>query len=149
MNGSLLDYALKKEKLLLQTEPTMSDRSRINHIVVGLPFYIQDRLDKEEIQTTEQLMNQLRRYTQAYPKKKGDEIKSSSDRTKRDTSSSERKGFMEKRPCTICQSKGYPGRYHPLDLCRNKGYSEEKRVNLNEFDEVNVQEQEKNVSTHH
>uniref|UniRef100_T1HT13 RNA-directed DNA polymerase n=1 Tax=Rhodnius prolixus TaxID=13249 RepID=T1HT13_RHOPR len=56
IKGSLLDYALKKERLLLETEPKMSDRSRINHIVVGLPLYIQDRLDKEEIQATESLI---------------------------------------------------------------------------------------------
>lgn len=64
ISGPLIDYALKKENLLLETEPKMSDCSRINHIVIGLPTYVQDKLDKEEISTTEKLMNQLRRYTQ-------------------------------------------------------------------------------------
>lgn len=77
INGSLLDYALKKERLLLETEPHMSNISRINHIVVGLPLHIQDRINKEEINTTEQLMNQLRRYTQSYSRIKKIEIRSS------------------------------------------------------------------------
>lgn len=68
MTGSLLDYALKKLGLLLEAEPAMSDRSRIHHIVVGLPFHIQDRLNKEEIICSERLMNQLRRFSQNYPK---------------------------------------------------------------------------------
>ncbi|XP_044749675.1 uncharacterized protein LOC123310271 [Coccinella septempunctata] len=59
--GSLLDYALKKEKLLLEVDPEMSIKTRIYSIVVGLPIYVQDRIDKAEINTTENLMSYLRK----------------------------------------------------------------------------------------
>ncbi|KAF5293249.1 hypothetical protein FQA39_LY13648 [Lamprigera yunnana] len=79
----------------------MSDTSRIHHIVVGLPYHIQDRLDKEEINTTEQLMNQLRRYSQAYPRDKRIEVRSQSSINKMDNRFSENKyqKSTERRAC--------------------------------------------------
>lgn len=137
INGSLMDYALKKERLLLETEPLMTDRSRINHIVVGLPFYVQDKLDKQEISTTEQLMNQLRRFSQSYPKERKvfhpkPDYRPIENKTQRP---------MGKRPCTICESRGYPERFHPIETCRNRGRpTEDRRINYTEVDEVDVLE---------
>jgi len=62
INGSLIDYALKKERLLLDIESSISNISRIHLIVIGLPLNIQDKLDKEEITNTDILMNRIRMY---------------------------------------------------------------------------------------
>ena len=70
INGSLIDYALKKERLLLEIENSMSNMSRINLIVMGLPLNIQDKLDKEEITNTDLLMNRIRMYDTGYNKQK-------------------------------------------------------------------------------
>lgn len=159
INGPLIDYALKKERLLLETESTMTAVSRINHIVVGLPFHIQDRLDKEEITTTERLMNQLRRYTQAYPKTNKAEMKSiatisTAYKSFESNKSSGNKSLKssDRKPCSICESLGYTGRYHPMEWCRNKGRSTNKNnVNLTEADEVavNLHKESKNEFAHH
>ena len=42
---SLIDYALKKEKLCLEAENNISIKTRINMIVVGLPIEVQDEID--------------------------------------------------------------------------------------------------------
>uniref|UniRef100_A0A6P7GJP1 Uncharacterized protein LOC114343259 n=1 Tax=Diabrotica virgifera virgifera TaxID=50390 RepID=A0A6P7GJP1_DIAVI len=120
INGSFLDYALKKERMLLETEPSMSDQSRINHIVVGLPLDIQDRLDKETINTTEQLMNQLRRYTSIFPrfKKRQGRFLSVTNETDIRLNESRNQKSIEKRPCSNCEARGYPGRFHPVEICR-------------------------------
>lgn len=144
-SGSLLDYALKKERLLLETEPLMSDTSRINHVVVGLPFNIQDRLDKEEIITTEQLMNQLRRFNvpPLLTKYNKGEIKSGIDGCGTRTFTPRYQKPSEKKPCPICESRGYPGRFHPAESCRYKDRKKEKQVNLSEMEdlEINFQDQ--------
>lgn len=48
----MIDYALKKERLILKVESQTMEYSRINQIVTGLPVYVQDKLDREEIHDT-------------------------------------------------------------------------------------------------
>lgn len=133
ISGSVLDYAIKKERLVLETEPSMSDRSRINHVVIGLPRDIQDRIDKEDVRTTEQLMNQLRRYENIYLR----------DRKEPRVMEKEKR-LTVKQPCAICESRGNPGRFHPVENCRFKEYRKDRKgVNMTEIEEtaVNAQEQ--------
>jgi len=76
INGSIMEYALKKERLILDIESSMSNISRINLIFIGLPLNIQDKLDKEEITNTDLLMNRIRMYDTEYNKqKREDKIK--------------------------------------------------------------------------
>lgn len=76
INGLLIDYALKKERLLLDIESSISNISRIHLIVIGLPLNIQDKLDKEEITNTDILMNRIRMYDSGYNKlKREDKMK--------------------------------------------------------------------------
>ena len=49
LGGSFIDYALKKERLILEVESQASQYSMINQIVIGLPTYMQDKLDREPI----------------------------------------------------------------------------------------------------
>ena len=122
IDGSIIDYSLKKESLLLDAEPSISEVSKINHIVIGLPQNIQDILDKEEIKNTDQLINILRKYDLEYLKKDRKEIKKKpNDR------------YVIKTPCYKCEKLGWPNRYHPTAICRNgERYKEKYEINLNE-----------------
>lgn len=149
INGSLTDYALKKERLLLEIESTMSNISRINLIVIGLPFNIQEKLDKEEINSTDLLLNKIRMYDTGYNKqKREDKIKyninnipttGKSNVEKKFTTVS--KLFYEKKPCSMCEALNKPERYHPHHLCRNKQqYIEMKKVNVAEVNQTEIDE---------
>lgn len=108
INGSLIDYALKKERLILEIESSMSNISRINLIVMGLPFNIQDKLDKEEINSTDLLFNRIRMYDTGYNKqKREDKMKHNINNiTTIGKSNVEKKSntvlkpFYEKKPCS-------------------------------------------------
>lgn len=110
--GSMLDYALKKERLLLECERTMTDESRISHIVVGLPVHIQNRLDKENIETTEDLMNEIQKYD-SFTNRINHINSQKKDSTKVE-------GIRKKTPCSVCTALGKPNRFHPAEICRNK-----------------------------
>jgi len=150
IKGSYLDYALKKERLLLETDTQMSVRSRINHIVVGLPSYIQDKLDKEVIVSTELLMNQLRRYSETYHQelKTKLNIKESPAELERSNSLRNHKPQASignpqshRKACSYCSSAGFPNRYHPEDVCRTKkniGVSEKSVYLAEPIEEENV-----------
>lgn len=134
LGGSLLEYALKKEKLLLESDKEMPTKTRIYLIVLGLPIQVQDRLDKEEIITTEILMGFLRKLESLVNKssQKNTENKNTNLNFRRDS----RINVSEKKPCSICDNLGKPGRYHPIELCRNKSkHNEIKSINNLEMEE--------------
>lgn len=43
LSGSLLDYAVRKQNLLIQTDKTMTVTTLINLIAMGLPNYVRNR----------------------------------------------------------------------------------------------------------
>ncbi|KAK9889969.1 hypothetical protein WA026_008780, partial [Henosepilachna vigintioctopunctata] len=57
--GSLLEYSMKKEKLLLQVRKTMDSDTVIDLIAMGLPNYVVDKIDRENIRKTEDLHNEV------------------------------------------------------------------------------------------
>ncbi|KAK9871678.1 hypothetical protein WA026_014126 [Henosepilachna vigintioctopunctata] len=48
IRGSLLDYALKKERLLLETDAKITETTRINLIACGLPSYVYNKFNIKE-----------------------------------------------------------------------------------------------------
>jgi len=140
--GSLVDYALTKEKLCLDAESSGTTQSRINMIVVGLPLEVQDELDCEEITSIEKLFVELRKLDDAFSKKKK-EVTSKSETTSKSKDKLEDKRKKpdkqdEKKPCFMCAALGWPNHYHPTSECRNKNvYSTKiKEVNLNETNTI-------------
>lgn len=140
ISGSLVDYALRKELLLLEVERQISAISLINHIVVGLPINIQDKLDREHLTTTDALINELRRYevptlssksavNRSVPAKPASKPGTTTETT------------PDRRPCYICEKLGKPNRYHPVSACRNNKSSDATMkinvhdINLQEIDE--------------
>ena len=123
--GSLVKYSLRKEELLLKAEPSISETTRINNIVIGLPIEIQDSLDKEKINNTSELIHILRIHESKY-------IKIDNNLNKRNDNSQ----ITKKMPCFKCIKLGLGQRYHPTELCRNKErYKEKFKINFNENNE--------------
>lgn len=58
-SGSLLDYALKKEKLLLQIRKSMDTETLIDLIAIGLPDYVSNNIDRDNLQETQDLYNEI------------------------------------------------------------------------------------------
>ncbi|CAK9834608.1 hypothetical protein ANTRET_LOCUS11116 [Anthophora retusa] len=58
--GSILEYALKKERLLLEINKSIDTQTLINLITTGLPNFITDEIDREKLVTTNDLFNNIR-----------------------------------------------------------------------------------------
>ncbi|XP_028160177.1 uncharacterized protein LOC114353111 [Ostrinia furnacalis] len=102
-SGSLLEYAVKKEKLLLEVRKTIDEGTLIDIIAAGLPDFITDRINKEEIEHTKHLFNALGRLEHLVTRKKF--IKKREDT----------KPIKEK--CGICEKLKKGIRYHSEDSC--------------------------------
>ena len=91
IKGSLLDYALKKEKILLETNKNMDTTTLINLIATGLPNFIADRIDRGDLKVTEDLFNELR--SLEHLTKKTD--------NRKEILKPKPTGKPEKKPCTL------------------------------------------------
>lgn len=128
--GSLIEYALKKEKLLLETRKEIDVGTLIDLITVGLPNIVSDKIDRNTLIETEDLYNELGKLEHLTYKK--------SDFSKK-TDEQEKK---IKTPCTLCKEKVKKIRFHPVENCWFKDKQEkEKKVNNSLF-EVEVDEQD-------
>lgn len=58
-SGSLLEYAVRKKKLLLESRSTIDQGTLIDIIAAGLPDYIADRINSEELLDTRDLFNDI------------------------------------------------------------------------------------------
>ncbi|XP_047986081.1 uncharacterized protein LOC125226205 [Leguminivora glycinivorella] len=106
--GSLLEYATRKERLLLEVNKNIDTPTMINLIVIGLPDYIIDKIDKEEVKSTSNLYNEIGRYEHTANKKSF--IKK--------WNTNETKGKSDKiLPCKTCENLNKGTRFHPEDKC--------------------------------
>ncbi|XP_043264018.1 uncharacterized protein LOC122404160 [Colletes gigas] len=115
INGSLLDYALKKERILLEMNKSIDKCTLIDLIAVGLPDFIMDKIDRKKLKDTEDLFNGLRSL-EHMAKKKNTEIRTMNKYTKEDP-----KKKQQKRACRICEKEGKMNRFHPESSCWFKG----------------------------
>jgi hypothetical protein len=60
LKGSLAEYTLKKLRLLLESNPSLQPILRINLIVTGLPDRVRNRLDRQELESTSDLVLALK-----------------------------------------------------------------------------------------
>lgn len=141
--GSFFEYAVEKERRLLELNERMSEREVVDNVVLGLPLYIQDELSRDELKTMAQLVTEL---TRLNPKPYHSTAKSASKSNNwREEPRIEQKKY-EKEPCLFCSLLGYGERFHAASKCRNKSKAEEliksaqkkpfskAKVNLNEAD---------------
>ncbi|KAL7293146.1 hypothetical protein TKK_0013299 [Trichogramma kaykai] len=122
LNGSYLDFALKKINLLIDVDPELTIESQINLIVIGLPGFVRSKIDKKNIVKVEDLMAKLRLLEPVSNKFN----RSSVEKQKNDNGS---RSQMNYKPCTYCEKAGYPNRFHPEKVCRTKNASQ---LNKNE-----------------
>lgn len=111
--GSLLEYSIKKEKLLLQVRKTIDNGTLIDLIAIGLPNYVVDKIDREKLKKTEDLHNEIGKLEHLVSKK--------SFETQRIKSSYKEKN--KKIPCKICKVKEKGIRFHPEAECWFKDQS--------------------------
>lgn len=135
LGGSLVDYTLKKERLLLEVDSSIPLNVRIPLIVLGFPDSIQNRLDREEVITIEKLINTLRMI---------DVPNNNNNNAKKKTAGSTKNSNMkpqdnsEQKSCEICEINGKPRRFHPVSSCwfsKNSKIGEIKSVNQTEMED--------------
>lgn len=124
--GTYKDYAIEKEKLLLQLDSNMTEAAVIDNIVIGLPLHVQDELNREELKSTNQLMAELSQFTARPQRSSFAGSKSANWREERGKPKVAPKVFeKEKKPCTFCELIGYENFFHPLEKCRNRSKAEQ------------------------
>ncbi|XP_026724521.1 uncharacterized protein LOC113491647 [Trichoplusia ni] len=134
--GSLLEYALKKEKLLLEVRKTIDTGTLIDLISVGLPNYLSDKIDRETLHQTEDLYNEIGKLEHLVGRNKNEKKNHlyTDIKTKRNE---------EKKPCPICVNEKKGKRFHPEENCwfnaKNQKYAV-KSVNNSEL-EVELNEE--------
>jgi len=187
LGGSLIDYVINKEKVLLECNRGYSKSVMLDLIIFGLPEKIVKSLNKNSITTLQSLKDKLKKY-EGDDKFSADKSKFNKNRPSSPTSfrrqnnntnvtgqnssqnnsqnfvsqsskvftnsnSSERKSnnvnFVNnsrnnvspknRKPCSICERNGYPGKMHPESNC---WYAEkdtlQKSVNCTELAESNT-----------
>ncbi|XP_063832236.1 uncharacterized protein LOC135087399 [Ostrinia nubilalis] len=114
-SGSLLEYATKKERLLLEANKNIDTKTLITLIVIGLPDYVMDKIDKETIKTTENLYNEIGKHESLIKKKYNNNYRKNTY----EKNNYEYKGKMEneKKPCKICEKLNKGSRFHPEEKC--------------------------------
>lgn len=132
LNNSLLDYALKKERILLETNKNIDKITLINLIAAGLPVFIRDKLDRQNLKNTEDLFNELKKYEHL--------IHNKNVGGKKNATNLEYK-TIDKKPCRICENKGKKNRYHAENSCWYKGQQNTTNsileVEINEYEQKN------------
>ncbi|XP_073961574.1 uncharacterized protein [Choristoneura fumiferana] len=126
--GSLLDYALKKEKLILEVRKSIDTGTLIDLIAFGLPNFVADKIDRETLQGTEDLCNEIGKLEHLVGKNKYEKKMYVCPDNKP-------KKNEEKKPCPICVNGKKGIRYHPEDICWFKNQkSIVKTVNNSELE---------------
>ncbi|XP_068994226.1 uncharacterized protein [Neodiprion pinetum] len=126
IKGSLLEYALKKERLLSETNKSIDTPTLIDLIAVGLPNFVSDSIDREKLNQTEDIFKEIRGLEHLV-NKKNSEKKSTTTTTYIENKSKAKNS--DHKPCSICEKKNKSNRYHPESLCwfRNKADDQQNK----------------------
>lgn len=113
--GTLLEYALKKERLLLEVNRLLDKQTLIDLIVIGLPNFIADQIDRNTLKDTEELYGTVRGLEHLVDKK-------IVGKKTIDWESKKKEKNLNGRPCKICEKEKKGTRYHAESVCwfRNK-----------------------------
>lgn len=136
IQGSMLEYALKKERLLLEINKSIDTQTLIYLIATGLPNFIMDRIDRDSLKEVNDLFNCIR----------GLESLTRNNVTKKNLSTGNKYNKQEikqteKKPCRICENKGKLNRIHPENVCwynYGKKTTDDKNLNSNSILKVEL-----------
>ncbi|XP_076294018.1 uncharacterized protein LOC143215622 isoform X1 [Lasioglossum baleicum] len=101
----------------------------------GLPAFVRDKIDREDLENSEDLFNELRRYEKTTNRRIIEDNKDARRITKPETRSS------DKKPCKICEEKGKNNRYHPENLCwykAERNRTQNRNISTNSILEVEL-----------
>lgn len=112
--GTLLEYALKKERLLLEINKSIDKPTLIDLIVTGLPNFIADEINRNDLKETEDLFNIIRGKEHLNKKIVGKKEVHLDNKIKQNN--------LKDQPCKICEKEKKGNRYHSESVCwfRNK-----------------------------
>lgn len=121
--GSLVDYATKKERLLLEVNDSIDKGTLINLIALGLPNFVSDKINRESLNEIEDLYIEIGKLEHLVNQKKSFEIKSKRY---------EDKEIEKRKPCKVCETLNKGPRYHPEHFCwfKAREYQEKKDNNI-------------------
>lgn len=107
--GSLIEYATKKERLLLEINNKIDIQTLINLIIMGLPEYIMYKIDMETITSVATLFKEIGKHEQAVNKNNYGKFKKNTfdNKFKVDRMS----------PCKICEKLNKGNRFHLEEKC--------------------------------
>jgi len=97
MKGSLLEYALKKERILLEVNKSLEKQILIDLIAVGFPSYICDRINRNSLEEIEDLFNEIRGLEYL--------VKKTFDKKEKTYLEKKSKIVEIKTPCRICREE--------------------------------------------
>lgn len=138
VNGPLFDYALKKERMLLEINKSMDKITLIDLIATGLPDFVTNRINREKLKETESLFNELRSLEHL--------VKRNTYEKKKYTNQNVKEKDQEKKPCQICEKNGKKNRYHPEQSCWFKTKEKNGADKGNQIKYVNSSEIEAELS---
>lgn len=136
-SGSLLEYAVKKEKLMLEMRKTIDQGTLIDIIAAGLPNFIVDKINKEEILETKDLFNEIGKMEHLVNKRK---VIKQKNVTTANTD--------KKQKCSICEGLQKGVRYHPESACwfrrKDNEHQEKNQIKLINHSELECELQNEN-----
>lgn len=135
--GSLLEYALKKEKLLLEVRKSIDTGTLIDLIAFGLPNYVSDNINREILQGTEDLYNEIGKLEHLVRKDKYEKKNTFNNTIKT-------KQYEDKKPCSICMKEKKGKRYHSENDCWFKSKDKLTLVRTVNNSELEVELNEEN-----
>lgn len=122
MGGSLIEYAITKEKLLRDTNENMHDTTIINQIIINTPTYVQGQIKPGSINNLNKLFEELAKINlkenREYHFERSTQSGTSTKLTRMKNNNNSKQTL--RKPCSICENFGFKERYHPEDICRNK-----------------------------
>ena len=105
----LIDYAMKKERLILDINKSIGPKTLIDLIATGLPEFILNKITRDDLKDSTDLFNKIRKYEGIVYKK---------ITTKSNNSNFGHKIRVEgKKPCKTCENLNKGSRYHPEEAC--------------------------------
>lgn len=108
--GSLLDYAIRKEKLILEMRRSIDTGTLVDLIAAGLPEYILNKIDREALTDTVDLFNEVSKYEHMVNRKRFLP-------TRKYGNSKNNSKNEEQTPCRICEKLNKGTRYHSEATC--------------------------------
>lgn len=108
--GSILEYAMKKEKLLLDMRRSIDTGTLVDLVATGLPQFILNKIDREAITDTTELYNEIGKYEHMVNK-------SNSFIKRKPVNQKSYDNTKSQKACGICEKLNKGTRYHPEDRC--------------------------------